>query len=126
MNNRRRLTGTVKSNKMTKTVIVEVKRTYQHPLYHKVVRTAKAYKAHDELGCNVGDQVVIVESSPISATVRWVVEKIIKVETRQEGVESTSEALEEVEELIETAVVADELETALDEAEEELEEEEAA
>ena len=126
MNNRRRLTGTVKSNKMTKTVIVEVTRTYQHPLYHKVVRSAKSYKAHDELGCNVGDQVVIVESSPISATVRWVVEKIVKVETRQEGVESTTEALEEVEELIETAVVADELETALDEAEEELEEGEAA
>ncbi len=126
MNNRRRLTGTVKSNKMTKTVIVEVMRTYQHPLYHKVVRSAKSYKAHDELACNVGDQVVIVESAPISATVRWVVEKIVKVEMRQEGVESTAEAIEEVEELIEAAEVAEELEAVLEEVEAELEEEEEA
>ena len=119
MNKRRRLTGVVKSNKMTKTVIVEVSRTYQHPLYHKVVRSTKAYKAHDELDCNVGDQVVIVESAPISATVRWVVEKIVKIETRQEGVESTAEAIEEVVELIEAEAIAEEIE-------EELEEEEAA
>ena len=119
MNNRRRLTGIVKSNKMTKTVIVEVSRTYQHPLYHKVVRSTKAYKAHDELGCHVGDAVVIVASAPISATVRWVVEKIVKIETRQEGVESTAEAIEEVVELIEAEAVAEEIE-------EELEEEEAA
>ena len=119
MNNRRRLTGFVKSNKMTKTVIVEVSRTYQHPLYHKVVRSTKNYKAHDELGCNVGDEVVIVESAPISATVRWVVEKIVKIETRQEGVESTAEAIEEVVELIEAEAIAEEIE-------EEHEEEEAA
>ena len=119
MNKRRRLTGVVKSNKMTKTVIVEVSRTFQHPLYHKVVRSTKAYKAHDELDCNIGDEVVIVESAPISATVRWVVEKIVKIETRQEGVESTSEAIEEVVELIEAEAIAEEIE-------EELEEEEAA
>ena len=119
MNNRRRLTGFVKSNKMTKTVIVEVSRTFQHPLYHKVVRSTKAYKAHDEFECNVGDEVVIVESAPISATVRWVEEKIVKVEVRQEGVESAAEAIEEVEELIEAVAVAELIE-------EELEEEEAA
>ncbi len=124
MNKRRRLTGVVKSNKMTKTVIVEVSRTYQHPLYHKVVRSTKAYKAHDELGCNVGDEVVIVESAPISATVRWNVEKVIKVEVRQEGVESTSEAIEEVEELIEAEAVAEEVEesTETEEAAKEVEE----
>ena len=132
MNNRRRLTGIVKSNKMTKTVIVEVSRTYQHPLYHKVVRSTKAYKAHDELGCNVGDEVVIVESAPISATVRWNVEKIIKVEVRQEGVESTSQAIEEVEELIEAEAVAEkveelaETEEAAEEVEESTETEEVA
>ena len=117
MNKRRRLTGVIKSNKMTKTVIVEVSRTFQHPLYHKVVRSAKAYKAHDELGCNVGDEVVIVESAPISATVRWVVEKIVKVEIRQEGVESASETIEEVEEMIETETVAEEAEGELEEGE---------
>lgn len=118
MNNRRRLTGVVKSNKMTKTVIVEVSRTYKHPLYHKVVRSTKAYKAHDELGCNVGDKVVIVESAPISATVRWVVAEIVKVEIRQEGVESAPEAIEELVELIET-------EEAIADVEESVETEEA-
>ncbi len=120
MNKRRRLTGTVKSNKMDKTVIVEVTRTYQHPLYHKVVRSAKAYKAHDELGCNVGDKVVIVESKPISKTVNWVVEKIVRLELRQEGVESVEEAIEEVETLVaeaeEELVEAVEEIAALDEA----------
>lgn len=114
MNKRRRLTGVVKSNKMTKTIIVEVSRTYQHPLYHKVVRSTKAYKAHDELECNVGDEVVIVESAPISATVHWNVEKIVKVETRQEGVEPTTEAIEQVVELIETEEVAEEVEEAIE------------
>jgi small subunit ribosomal protein S17 len=99
MNKRRRLTGTVKSNKMDKTVIVEVTRTYQHPLYHKVVRSVKAYKAHDEIGCNVGDKVVIVESAPISKTVTWVVESIVKVETRQESIEAIEAAIEKAEDL---------------------------
>ena len=114
MNNRRRLTGVVKSNKMTKTVIVEVSRTYKHPLYHKVVRSTKAYKAHDELGCNVGDKVVIVESAPISATVHWVVAEIVKVEIRQEGVESAPEAIEELVELIETEEAVEEVEELIE------------
>lgn len=85
MNNRRRLIGTVKSNKMEKTVKVEVSHTYQHPLYHKVVRGTNTFVAHDEIGCNVGDKVRIVESAPISRTKRWVVEEVIKVELRQAG-----------------------------------------
>ena len=117
MNKRRRLTGTVKSNKMDKTVIVEVTRTFQHPLYHKVVRSVKAYKAHDEIGSNVGDKVVIVESAPISKTVTWVVKKIVKVEIRQESIEAVEEAIEKAEELAaeeieDTAVV---LEDAIEE-----------
>ena len=95
MNKRRRLTGIVKSNKMDKTVIVEVGRTYKHPLYQKVVRSVKAYKAHDELDCNVGDKVVIVESAPFSATVTWAVEEIVRVEIRQEGIESLEEIIQE-------------------------------
>lgn len=85
MNNRRRLIGTVKSNKMDKTVKVEVSHTYQHPLYHKVVRGTNTFVAHDEIGCNVGDKVRIVESAPISRTKHWVVEELIKVELRKEG-----------------------------------------
>jgi small subunit ribosomal protein S17 len=78
MNNRRRITGVVTSNKMQKTVIVEIGRTYRHPLYKKVVHSHKAVMVHDELGCQVGDQVVIVESRPISRHKRWVVEKILR------------------------------------------------
>ena len=85
MNKRRRLNGTVTSAKTAKTVSVEVSRTYQHPLYHKVVRGSKVYKAHDELNCHVGDKVSIVESAPLSATKRWIVEKVIKAEIREAG-----------------------------------------
>jgi small subunit ribosomal protein S17 len=84
MNKRRRLTGTVVRDKMQKTAVVEVVRVFRHPLYHKVVRSAKIYKAHDELGASVGDRVRIVESKPISRTKRWVVEEILRVEERSE------------------------------------------
>ncbi len=80
MNTRRRLTGVVASNKMTKTVVVEVSRTYRHPLYGKVVHKAKRFQVHDEIKCKVGDQVRIVESKPISKNKRWVVEKILKTQ----------------------------------------------
>ncbi len=86
MNTRRRITGVVTSNKMTKTVVVEITRTYRHPLYKKVVQSSKRVKAHDELNCQVGDQVQIVESRPISRDKRWVVETILKRETRTEDV----------------------------------------
>ncbi len=82
MNDRRRITGVVTSNKMTKTVVVEIGRTFRHPLYRKVVHLSKRVKAHDELGCQIGDQVQIVESRPISRDKRWVVELIIKHEIR--------------------------------------------
>lgn len=84
MNNRRRLVGTVVSNKMQKTAVVEVINVFRHPLYHKVVRTAKTFKVHDELGVSVGDKVRIVESKPISRTKYWVVEEILRVEERSE------------------------------------------
>mgnify|MGYP001561287510 CR=1 FL=1 len=82
MNQRRRVTGFVTSNKMTKTVVVEITRTFRHPLYRKVVHSSKRVKAHDELGCQIGDRVQIVESRPISRDKRWVVEAILKHEIR--------------------------------------------
>ncbi len=82
MNDRRRITGVVTSNKMTKTVVVEIGRTYRHPLYRKVVHLSKRVKAHDELDCQIGDQVMIVESRPLSRDKRWVVESIVKHEIR--------------------------------------------
>ena len=97
MNTRRRLNGVVVSNKMQKTVVVEITRRYRHPLYHKVVTSARRadfdlihessgrrVKAHDELECIVGDEVVIVESRPISKTKRWSVEEITKRSERAE------------------------------------------
>ncbi len=78
MNDRRRLIGVVKSDKMQQTVVVEIGRTFRHPLYKKVVHTSKRVKAHDTLGCKIGDEVQIVESRPLSADTRFVVEAIIK------------------------------------------------
>jgi small subunit ribosomal protein S17 len=82
MNTRRRMTGVVTSNKMQKTVVVEISRSYRHPIYKKVVHRSKRVKAHDELGCQIGDEVQIVESRPLSAEKRWVVEIIVKRETK--------------------------------------------
>ncbi|MFA5611549.1 MAG: 30S ribosomal protein S17 [Anaerolineaceae bacterium] len=121
MNKRRRLTGTVKSNKMDKTVIVDVTRTFQHPLYHKVVRSVKSFKAHDEIGCNIGDKVVIVESAPFSKTVTWMVEKVVKIEIRQESLEAVEEAIIKAEEL-QAELEAEKIEET-DQAIEDLEEE---
>jgi small subunit ribosomal protein S17 len=82
MNNRRRITGVVTSNKMTKTVVVEITRVFRHPLYRKVVHSSKRVKAHDEIGCQIGDHVQIVESRPLSRDKRWVVESVVKKEIR--------------------------------------------
>jgi small subunit ribosomal protein S17 len=86
------MTGFVTSNKMTKTVVVEITRSYRHPLYKKVVHSSKRVKAHDELGCQIGDEVKLVASKPISREKHWVVESIIKREIRTEdaGVETTA------------------------------------
>ena len=84
MNNRRRLVGTVVSTNMQKTAVVEVERVYRHPLYHKVVRSGKIFKAHDELGASPGDKVRIVESKPISKTKHWVIEEILRIEERSQ------------------------------------------
>ena len=92
MNQRRRLTGIVTSNRMMKTVVVEVSRTYQHPLYRKVVHSRQKVKAHDELGCKIGDKVQIVETTPISKEKTWVVESILKREGKT--LEVAEEAVE--------------------------------
>ena len=78
MNTRRRMTGFVSSDKMMKTVVVTITRSYQHPLYKKVVHVTKKVKAHDETGCKIGDEVQIVETRPLSRDKRWVVEKILR------------------------------------------------
>ncbi len=94
MNNRRRIVGKVTSNKMTKTVVVEIVRKFRHPLYKKVVYSSKRVKAHDEIGCQIGDGVQIVESRPLSRDKRWVVESVVKreIRTADAGVEAIAAA----------------------------------
>ncbi len=76
---RKRLTGRVTSNKMDKTVVVEVKRLKRHRLYGKVLKRTKNYLAHDEENvCRIGDLVRIVESRPLSRRKHWVVEEIME------------------------------------------------
>ena len=74
---RRRLVGKVTSNKMMKTVVVQVESRARHPLYGKVVHKAARFMAHDEQNCQMGDTVQIVESRPISKNKRWVVETVL-------------------------------------------------
>jgi small subunit ribosomal protein S17 len=72
--NRRTLQGRVVSDKMDKTITVEVQRLVKHPRYRKYVTRRKSYKAHDEANnFKVGDIVTIQESRPISRDKRWVV-----------------------------------------------------
>ena len=73
--------GKVVSDKMDKTVVVAVTRTFQHPLYKKTVRKITKFKAHDEENkCKTGDKVQIVESRPLSKDKRWAVIKIMESE----------------------------------------------
>ena len=78
MKKRRRMTGVVTSNKMQKTVSVKITRRFRHRLYKKVVERHTSVKAHDELGCEIGDQVSIIETKPMSKTKRWAVVEIIR------------------------------------------------
>ena len=76
---RKVLSGRVVSDKMQKTVVVEVVTAKPHPLYNKVVRKTKKYMAHDEEEiCREGDWVRIEESRPLSRRKRWRVIEIIK------------------------------------------------
>jgi small subunit ribosomal protein S17 len=76
---KRTLEGRVVSDKMDKTVVVEVDRLYRHRRYKKVVRAVKKFKAHDEENaCRVGDLVRIVESRPLSREKRWAVQEILE------------------------------------------------
>ena len=63
--NKRTLNGIVVSDKMEKTVLVEVERLVKHSMYNKYIRRKKKYKAHDATNeCKVGDRVLIIESRP--------------------------------------------------------------
>ena len=73
--------GVVTSNKMTKTITVEVERKVKHPIYGKFVKKSTRFHAHDDKNeCSIGDVVKIMETRPLSKTKRWrVVEVVEKV-----------------------------------------------
>ncbi len=71
--------GIVASDKMDKTITVNVLRTVKHPLYKRIMRKTVSFKAHDEKNeCKVGDKVRIVETRPLSATKRWRLLEIVE------------------------------------------------
>lgn len=77
--NRKTRRGYVVSDKMDKTVVVEVEDRVKHPLYGKVIRRTSKVKAHDEQNtAGVGDLVVIMETRPLSATKRWRLVEILE------------------------------------------------
>lgn len=76
---RKTMRGYVVSDKMQKTVMVEVMRTRRHPLYKKVLRTSKKFMAHDEEEeCRQGDFVEIEECRPLSRRKRWRVTQVLR------------------------------------------------
>jgi small subunit ribosomal protein S17 len=80
---RQELLGVVTSAKMEKTIVVKVTRATQHPLYHRVVRSAKKYYAHDETReARVGDTVRIVSTRPLSKLKRWRLKEVVARSTR--------------------------------------------
>ncbi len=76
---RKSLIGIVTSDKMDKTIVVRVETRVAHPLYGKIIRTGKKYKAHDENNeARIGDKVAIVETRPLSKDKNWRLFKIIE------------------------------------------------
>ena len=80
---RQELVGVVTSARMQKTIVVKVTRTTQHPLYRRVVRSAKKYYAHDETReARAGDTVRIVSTRPLSKLKRWRLKEVLARSTR--------------------------------------------
>ena len=71
--------GVVVSDRMDKTVVVQLERRFAHPLYGKQIKRTRRVKAHDEQGAQVGDTVRIMETRPVSKTKRW---RVLDVVTR--------------------------------------------
>ena len=78
-NLRKVMIGTVKSDKMDKTVVVSVERKVRHSVYGKIVKRTYKLKAHDENNsCNVGDTVKVMETRPLSKDKRWRLVEVVK------------------------------------------------
>ena len=80
--NRKVRQGVVVSDKMDRTVTVQVERLVRHPMYKKYIRQRKKYKAHDPANeCRIGDIVTITETRPLSRDKRWRIRAVLKSET---------------------------------------------
>ncbi len=76
---RKSRTGVVVSDKMDKTIVVEIVRRSKHPLYGKIIKSTKKYKAHDEENtAKVGDKVLITETRPLSKDKRWRLVEVVE------------------------------------------------
>ncbi len=76
---KKQVEGVVVSDKMDKSIVVRVERSWRHPLYGKVVKTTKKYHAHDENNeAREGDRVRLLESRPISKLKKWVLLEIVE------------------------------------------------
>lgn len=76
---RKTLIGVVASDKMDKTIVVRVETRVAHPLYGKIIRTSKKYKAHDENNeARIGDKVAIAETRPLSKDKNWRLLEIVE------------------------------------------------
>ena len=79
--NRKTRTGVVVSDKMDKTIVVEIRTRVKHPLYGKIMNRTTRLKAHDEENaCGVGDRVMVMETRPLSKDKRWRLTQIIEKE----------------------------------------------
>lgn len=78
-NLRKERVGIVVSDKMDKTIVVAVRERVKHPLYKKIVKRTKKFKAHDENNaCGIGDKVLIQETRPLSKDKCWRLVEIIE------------------------------------------------
>ena len=83
------LVGEVVSDKMDKTIVVQVQRRVQHPQYKKVITKYKKFYAHDEKSeAGIGDRVRIIESRPLSKLKRWTLAQIVEKSRQVEKVEA--------------------------------------
>jgi small subunit ribosomal protein S17 len=91
------LLGEVVSDRMQKTITVKVERRFRHPIYERVVKRSKKFHAHDEHNqCQIGDQVRIIETRPLSKTKRW---RLLEIVRRRAGLNTDVAAVSEEQEV---------------------------
>ncbi|MGQ4807738.1 30S ribosomal protein S17 [Candidatus Entotheonellaceae bacterium PAL068K] len=94
---RKVLLGEVMSNRMQKTITVKVERRVRHPIYERVVKRSKKFHVHDEHEqCQIGDQVRIIETRPLSKTKRWRLLNIVRQRAGSRALSTIEQEAQEV------------------------------